>query len=76
MQIVVIDREPVELYKILKFAGFAQSGAHAKIMIENGEVLVNGMPEDRKRRKMLHGDQLLIGDIAVQLQLEGAEQAS
>ena len=53
---VEITREPVELYKILKFEGLAPSGGEAKLVIENGMVSVNGEVELRKRRKIIAGD--------------------
>jgi len=60
MRTVLIDREPVELYKILKFEGIASSGAEAKLFIAEGMVTVNSEIETRKRRKMLAGDVLSI----------------
>ncbi|WP_221800357.1 RNA-binding S4 domain-containing protein [Oceanobacter mangrovi] len=60
MQTVLINREPVELYKILKFENIASSGGEAKIMIENGEVLLNGELETQKRKKIMNGDVLEI----------------
>ena len=56
MREVVITREPVELYKILKFEGLVESGGQAKTVIAAGLVLVNGTVETRKRRKILGGD--------------------
>jgi len=56
MRIVEITREPVELYKILKFEGLVSSGGEAKMVIGDGQVLVNGEIETRRRRKMLGGD--------------------
>ena len=56
MNTVLINREPVELYKLLKFEGLAATGGEAKIFIDEGLVLVNGQIEMRKRRKMLAGD--------------------
>ncbi|MDH4039589.1 MAG: RNA-binding S4 domain-containing protein [Gammaproteobacteria bacterium] len=56
MREVVITREPVELYKILKFEGLVESGGQAKTVIAGGLVLVNGAVETRKRRKILSGD--------------------
>ncbi len=62
MQEIIINFEPVELYKILKFEGLAESGAQAKQIIADGLVKVNGEVETRKRRKMLNGDQIdLVG---------------
>ena len=56
MRIVEITKEPVELYKILKFEGMASSGGEAKLVIEQGQVLVNGEVETRKRKKIVSGD--------------------
>lgn len=56
MREVLITREPVELYKILKFEGLVASGGEAKSVIGNGQVAVNGITETRKRRKIVAGD--------------------
>jgi ribosome-associated protein len=56
MREVAINREPVELYKILKFEGMVDSGGLAKSVITEGLVLVNGEVETRKRRKIVSGD--------------------
>lgn len=51
-----IRREPIELYRLLKFEGMASSGGEAKTVIAEGLVRVNGECETRKRRKILVGD--------------------
>ena len=56
MNKVLINREPVELFKLLKFEGLAATGGEAKIVIDEGLVTVNGQLEMRKRRKMMSGD--------------------
>ena len=56
MRTVEITREPVELYKILKFEGMVASGGEAKMVIADGMVLVNGEVETRKRKKIVAGD--------------------
>ena len=56
MRIVEINKEPVELYKVLKFEGMVGSGAEAKIVIAQNLVLVNGEIETRKRKKIVSGD--------------------
>ncbi len=53
---VEIRSEPVELYKILKFEGLVSSGGEAKMVIDDGAVLVNGVVETRKRKKIVAGD--------------------
>jgi ribosome-associated protein len=56
IRFVQIDREPIELYKILKFDNMVQSGGEAKFVIAEGLVRVNGEVETRKRKKIISGD--------------------
>lgn len=56
MKEIEITKEPVELYKILKFEGIVSSGGEAKAVIDDGQVLVNGEVETRKRKKIISGD--------------------
>lgn len=69
MKIVEITKEPVELYKILKFEGLASSGAEAKIAIADGQVSVNGELETRKRRKIVSGDTIAFAGMTLKIQL-------
>jgi ribosome-associated protein len=48
--------EFIELIKLLKLLHIAESGGHAKIMVEDGEVKLNGEVEFRKRAKLRPGD--------------------
>ena len=66
---VEILKEPVELYKILKFEGMVSSGAEAKFVIGNGEVLVNGEVETRKRKKIIAGDIIEFGKEKIRILL-------
>ena len=74
---VEITKEPVELYKILKFEGLVQSGGEAKMVIADGRVLVNGEVETRKRRKIVHGDRIEFADTTLQIRYTkpGSEEA-
>jgi ribosome-associated protein len=56
-----LDGEYIELIKLIKLLSLAESGAHAKHRVENGEVILNGSKEFRKRAKIRHGDILLVG---------------
>lgn len=56
MRTVDINKEPVELYKILKFEGLVATGGEAKLFIGDGQVLVNGLVETQRRKKIVHGD--------------------
>lgn len=51
-----ITDEYIELIKLLKATQVAESGAMAKTLVENGEVLRNGEVETRKRAKILPGE--------------------
>lgn len=53
-----LNSEYVELVKLLKLLRIAESGGHAKIMVEEGEVFLNGKQEFRKRAKLRSGDQI------------------
>jgi len=51
------DGQPyIELNKVLQILKIAQTGGHAKIMIQNEEVKVNGKTETRVRNKLVKGD--------------------
>jgi ribosome-associated protein len=66
-----IYREPVELYKLLKFEGLASSGGEAKILVAEGLVTVNGAIETRKRKKIVAGDIVEFGGEKYRVQLSG-----
>ncbi|MCF6356309.1 MAG: RNA-binding S4 domain-containing protein [Draconibacterium sp.] len=53
-----LTSEYIELVKLLKLLQIAQTGGHAKIIVENGEVIRNGEPEFRKRAKLRVGDKI------------------
>lgn len=57
-----LKSEHIELVKLLKLLGIAETGGHAKILVEEGEVSVNGKPESRKRAKLKKGDQVELLD--------------
>ena len=67
---VEILKEPVELYKILKFEGMVSSGGEAKSVIAEGQVLVNGEVETRKRKKIISGDIVKFGEEEVRIKLK------
>ncbi|GAB7088158.1 hypothetical protein JCM15579A_22620 [Marinifilum fragile] len=57
-----IDTEYIELIKLLKATRVSESGAQAKIFVEDGIVLRNGEVETRKRAKIRPGDKIEIFD--------------
>jgi len=72
MRDVEIRNEPVELYKILKFEGMTASGGEAKLVIEQGLVLVNGKVETRKRKKINSGDIIEFASEKICIKLTGS----
>lgn len=53
-----LTSEYIELVKLLKLFGIAETGGHAKIIVEDGEVFLNGTQEFRKRAKLKSGDKI------------------
>ncbi|MEZ4923018.1 MAG: RNA-binding S4 domain-containing protein [Crocinitomicaceae bacterium] len=62
------NSEFIELMKLLKFEQVAQTGGHAKMLIEEGLVYVNKEQEFRKRRKLRKGDIITVEDISIEIQ--------
>lgn len=56
MQEILINSDFIKLGQLLKLAAIADSGVHAKILIANEEVKVNGEIETRRGRKIKHKD--------------------
>ena len=50
------DDEYIKLGQALKLASLVSSGVEAKIVIQEGEVLVNGEVDTRRGRKLYPGD--------------------
>lgn len=59
--------EYIELIKLLKVTGFAETGGMAKQMVEEGLVKCNGMIEERKRLKVRKGDLIEIEESKIQV---------
>jgi ribosome-associated protein len=58
-----MDRREIEIYtdtitlgQFLKWAGVVQTGQEAKHLIQEGEVILNGVPETRRGKKLQPGD--------------------
>lgn len=56
METIKIRDEFIKLGQALKAAGLVESGVEAKIVIQNGEVLVNGRPELQRGKKLAGGE--------------------
>jgi len=55
------DQEFIPLNKLLQVMQLAQTGGHAKILILDKEVRLNGSIELQIRKKIRAGDQVVVG---------------
>jgi ribosome-associated protein len=67
---VVINREPIDLNKLLKLDNVVSGGGEAKILISEGRVTLNGEVETRKRKKVFAGDVIEYLDRTIQVVVE------
>ena len=51
----------MKLDQFLKWQGWASTGGEAKELIREGMVSVNGLVETRRGRKLIPGDQVVLG---------------
>ena len=66
MQTFKIKGGYIELIQLLKVLGIADTGGHAKSLVEEGVVKVNGEVEERKRAKLRPGDKVEVeGEVIV-----------
>lgn len=63
-----LKEEYIELFKLLKVTGVAESGAQAKMLIEEGQVTRNGEVELRKRAKIVSGERIEVGDEVIEVE--------
>lgn len=64
MKTVHITDETIRLGQFLKLADLAESGAHARDLIADGEVQVNSEIDTRRGRQLLPGDVVLVASPA------------
>ena len=67
--VITVKAEPIELCQLLKFAGLADNGGAAKALIGEGQVLLNGVVETQKRKKVMAGDRVTLGDDTIVVQV-------
>ncbi|GAA1336877.1 hypothetical protein GCM10009660_18120 [Catellatospora bangladeshensis] len=58
---VEISDDMIRLGQFLKLAGLAENGAHARELVEDGEVTVNGRVEERRGAQLHDGDVIAVG---------------
>lgn len=73
MREFILNSEYIELVKLLKHLGIAETGGHAKMMVESGQVLLNGKPEFRKRAKLRANDEVEAIGIKIRIKLSAKD---
>ncbi|TWU12383.1 ribosome-associated protein [Symmachiella macrocystis] len=53
------DDNTIRLDQFLKLSGAAGTGGQAKVLIQAGQITVNGEVETRRRRKLRPGDRVI-----------------
>jgi ribosome-associated protein len=60
-QEVAVRGDGIRLGQFLKLAGVVETGGEAKLVIQEGRVLVNGQVETRRGRQLAAGDEVAYG---------------
>ncbi len=58
METIVLRDEFIKLGQALKAAGLCETGAEAKMVIQDGMVTVNGQVETQRGKKLYGGDEI------------------
>ena len=65
---IKIESEYIKLQDLLKLGGAVDTGGMAKVVIQNGEVTVNGEVCTMRGKKMCSGDVAVFEDIKIILE--------
>jgi len=67
MQTIKLRDEYIKLGQALKAANLVSSGVEAKIVIQDGEVKVNGQTETQRGKKLYDGDEVSFQGETIQI---------
>ena len=62
MRDVPIETDSIRLGQFLKLADAVDVGSDVKLLLGEGDVLVNGEPETRRGRQLVRGDVVTVDD--------------
>ncbi len=60
----------IRLDQFMKWQGLAETGGQAKMLVQDGQVLVNGRVETRRSRQLVQGDVVTAGGRSVTVSWE------
>ena len=67
MYTINLNDDYIKLGQALKAAGLVSSGVEAKIVVQGGEVKVNGQIEKQRGKKLVDGDVVTYGDEEIKI---------
>jgi ribosome-associated protein len=67
---MISNDNTIKLDQFLKLMGIAPTGGQAKLIIQDGEVLVNGLLETRRGRKLRSGDKVTVAEQTFDVKLD------
>jgi ribosome-associated protein len=62
--------DTITLNDVLKLSGMASTGGQAKVLIQSGQVKVNGQVETRRKKQLSPGDVIEVNGEEFTLELE------
>ncbi len=68
METIHLRDEFIKLGQAMKLAGLVEDGVEAKLVITDGQVLVNGEVDLRRGRKLYPGDEFTFDGVTVKVE--------
>ena len=62
----------IQLDQFMKITGMVNTGGQAKLVIQGGEVQLNGIVETRRKKKLKHGDKVTFNGETLMVEFEDA----
>lgn len=59
---IIIRSDYITLSQLLKFADIISSGGQAKDFLANNSIIINGVADNRRGRKLRVGDKIIINN--------------
>lgn len=64
------NKPTIQLDQFMKLAGLVSTGGQAKLVIQAGEVLLNGTVETRRKKKLKSGDEITFSGQTLVVEIE------
>ena len=71
-----MSESPIELAQFLKLQCVVGSGGEAKLLVQSGQVMVNGEVETRRGRKLVTGDVVKVAELSWTVEAQPASRTS